>query len=119
MHDLDALTPGYARGLLRLVRGQKTRVHELAQNPLRRIPIWKCGEQLLPVERSPRALCGRQVAEDLAHDPFLARADRLQRRLRVLRERALDPGDLAIGLAGEELPLAVALLPEPRNGKGQ
>ena len=46
-------------------------------------------------------------------------ADAVHRGLGVLGEGPCDPADLLVRLAGEELLLPVALLPEPRHREGQ
>ena len=46
-------------------------------------------------------------------------ADTIQRGLGVLGEGAGDAANVLVGGAGEELPLAIALLPDSRHRKGQ
>ena len=119
VNDLDPVVARLAVPALDLVRRQQPRVEELAQDVLGRRAVGEGGQQLVAVDDGARALGGDEVAEDLAHQALPLGADPVQRGLGVLGERALDAGDLPVGLAGEELPLAVALLPQARHGEGE
>ena len=78
-----------------LVRGEQPRVHQLVQHLLGRPAIGEGREQLLAIDRGPRALGGHQVAEDLAHQGLARVPDPLQRLLGVLRQRTGDAPGLA------------------------
>ena len=76
-------------------------------------------EQLLAVDDGPRALRGDEVAEDLADQALALGADPVHRGLGVLGQGPRDAPDLLVGLAREELPLPVPLLPQTRHREGQ
>jgi hypothetical protein len=115
VHDLDPMVARLALLPLHLVCRQQPRVDELAEDIFRSRSVGKGRQQLLAVDDGAGALGGDEVAEDLADGRLTRGADVVHRGLGVLGEGALDPGDLPVGLAGEELPLPVALLPQPRH----
>ena len=81
------------------------------------LPLFKDREELLTIPRSPRALGGDQVAEQLAYDRQAIRSDPFDGRLGVSGQRSAHSTDVVVRLAGEESAVAIPLLPQPGRSK--
>ena len=120
--DLDPAAPrlGVVPAGPFLVLDQQPRVDQAAQHGLRfGALLAEDRQQLVVVADRAGPLRGDQVAEQLAHDRQVLRADPLDRGLRVLGQGAPHPADPRVGRAGQESRGTVALLPQPRRGEGQ
>ena len=122
--DLDLLEPlaGVARAL---VRGEQAGIDERVEHRFGRSgPLLAClarehRQQVVAPAHGACALRRHEVAEQLAHERDSLRADALERRLRVLRQRTGDAADLVIRGARQHALLAVAGVPDLRGGEGQ
>ncbi len=81
--------------------------------------LGKDREQLVHVAHGAGPLRRHEVAEQLAHEGQPVRADAVERRLGVLRERPGDAADGVVRRAREEALLAVAAVPERGRREGE
>jgi len=119
VHDLHTVVRRLARVPFDLVGGEQPRVDQRAQDVPGGGAIREGRQQLLTVHDRARALRRDQVAEQLAHDVLLHRADAVQRGFGVLRQRPGHAATRLVGLAREQLARPVALLPEACDRKGE